>query len=257
MLKELQNLVWIEKKITAEILEKLQEVYDNKDFAGYTNLFEYMVKGLGYSEATASLRQSCLKLIREMPELKVKVSEGKLSYTTLARSYKFIKDQSTEAKRATLSTLENQSSRKALEILEKQSLAPEIKVHKRCYQDKVRITIDLSHEEYERLQRLKALSSHAHENYEKLIKALIHTAHKKYENTHFKQHKSKNPRYIPQRLRNHLLKQAKYRCQYPGCMQDHYLQIDHIQPLAKDGRSTPDNLQVLCHHHNQQKACSH
>tara|TARA_B100001248_G_C27398388_1_gene467575 strand:- start:2522 stop:3292 length:771 start_codon:yes stop_codon:yes gene_type:complete len=255
MLQDLQNLVWMEKKITAEILEKLQVVYDQKDFAGYSNLFEYMVKGLGYSEATASLRQSCLRLLREMPELKDKVREGKLSYTTIARSYKFIKEQPTAKKRATLSSLENQSSRKALEILEKQSPAPEIQVQKRHYQDRVRLTIDLSHEEYEKLQRLKALSSHRYGSYEELIKSFIAKAHKKYEDDDFKQSRSKNPRYISQRLRNHLLKQANYRCQKAGCTQDHHLQIDHIQPVARGGQATAENLQVLCFYHNQQKAC--
>jgi len=253
MLKELQNLVWIEKKISAEILDKLQQVYDQKEFGPYRNLFEFMVKGLGYSEATASLRQSCLKLIREMPELKDKIETGKLTYTTLARSYAFIKAKTLKEKRATLSSLENQSSRQALEILEKEAPAPEVKIKKRNYQDKVRLTIDFSHAEYEKLKRVKALSSHKYASFEGLLKDLLNKAYKKYEATNFKQSHAKNPRFISQKLRNHLLKQANYQCQATKCNHDHYLQIDHIRPVAKGGQAKPENLQVLCAYHNQQK----
>jgi len=212
MLKELQSLVWVEKKITADILEKLQEVYDKKDFAGYTNLFQYMVKGLGYSEATASLRQSCLKLLREIPALKEKLDEGKLSYTTLARSYKFIKNLPTQEKTATLSSLENKSSRQALQILESSTNAPEIKVKTRQYKEHVRLTIDLNYDDYEKLKRIKALRSHKVQSMEELIRTLIVEADKKYSNKNFKQSQSNNPRQISQRLRNHLLHKANYRC---------------------------------------------
>ena len=64
---------------------------------------------------------------------------------------------------------------------------------------------------------------------------------------------SDNPRQIKITLKNHLLQKANYRCQYPGCQQTHFLQVDHIQSVAHGGHNDPANLQVLCQAHNHFK----
>ena len=65
--------------------------------------------------------------------------------------------------------------------------------------------------------------------------------------------KSKNPRQISKRLRNDVLRAAKYKCQYPGCESDHFLQVDHIHPVRFGGDQRRSNLQILCASHNQRK----
>jgi len=35
------------------------------------------------------------------------------------------------------------------------------------------------------------------------------------------------------------------------CTQKHYLNLDHIQPFALGGKSSSENLRVLCSAHNQ------
>ena len=46
-----------------------------------------------------------------------------------------------------------------------------------------------------------------------------------------------------------------YRCRICGARQGKIVQleIDHIIPIAKGGKSTYDNLQTLCHNCNVQK----
>ena len=127
-----------------------------------------------------------------------------------------------------------------------------IKVKKTEYKDKVYLRLELTHEENKKLEKLKALKSHKH-NVESLILNLIDKELSSFENTKFKPTKSKNPRTISKRLRNHALKKADYQCQYPGCESTHLLQIDHIIPVRAGGDQSPDNLQVLCASHNQMK----
>ncbi len=52
---QLVNLVSQERRITSRILDLLQEVQNSRAYLewGHANLFIYLVKGLGYSEARA------------------------------------------------------------------------------------------------------------------------------------------------------------------------------------------------------------
>ena len=43
---------------------------------GYSSLFNYLVRGLKYSETTAYQRQTCVRLTVEVPEIKEKIDEG-------------------------------------------------------------------------------------------------------------------------------------------------------------------------------------
>ena len=56
-------------------------------------------------------------------------------------------------------------------------------------------------------------------------------------------------------LRESIMKRDNYTCQMCGkYMPDEVgLQVDHIIPIAKGGKSVPDNLQVLCSKCNQKK----
>ena len=157
--------------------------------------------------------------------------------------YKHIKDKPTKDKRDVLKKIENKSTREAKNLF-KEPMKP-IKIKKTEYKDKVYLRLELTHEENKKLEKLKALKSHKH-NVESLILNLIDKELSSFENTKFKPTKSKNPRVISKRLRNHALKKADYQCQYPGCESTHLLQIDHIIPVRAGGDQSPDNLQVLC-----------
>lgn len=127
-----------------------------------------------------------------------------------------------------------------------------IKIQKTEYSDKVFIRLELTHEQNNRLQKLKSLTSHKH-SLESLFLDLIEKRLKDFEQTKCKPTKSKNPRQISKRLRNYVLKKSNHQCQYPGCHSNHYLQIDHILPVRSGGKQTPENLQVLCSSHNRWK----
>ena len=65
-------------------------------------------------------------------------------------------------------------------------------------------------------------------------------------------------RYIPIALRRVTWRRAGARCEFVGpsgrCTSKHKLQIDHYVPLALGGKTTPENLRILCRNHNLAEA---
>lgn len=59
---------------------------------------------------------------------------------------------------------------------------------------------------------------------------------------------------VSNKLRFEILERDGYKCRYCGRGEDECsLQIDHIKPISKGGKSTYDNLQTLCEDCNKQK----
>ncbi len=252
---ELLKLRKQEKHISAQILEKLQLIEDKRSYLpmGYSSLFDYLTRGLDYSSSRAYERQSCLKLTRELPELKEKIDQGQLSYSTITKAFKTLNKKTTEEKRKVLKSLENKSARE-VKILLTEPMKP-IQIKRTTYQEKVVLRLELSHNFNEKLDRLKALKSHQGD-LEILLEKLVDQELKKYESTNFVKSKSKNPRVVSRCLENYLLKKANHRCEYPGCVSSHFLQVDHLTPVSAGGTADPENLQILCSAHNQMKGLS-
>jgi hypothetical protein len=249
---ELLQLRQKEKQITSEILEKLQLMEDSRGYLkmGYNSLFDYLVRGLSYSEATAYQRQACVRLARDVPEIMEKIDQGALSVSAITSVFKHIRHQPIEQKREVLAKIENKSSREVKKLF-LEPMTP-IKIKKSEYQDKVFIRLELTHEQNKKLERLKALKSHNH-TLESLFESLIENELKNFENIQFKRTSSKNPRQISRRLRNDVFKASQYACQHPGCKSNHFLQVDHIVPVRAGGDQVRGNLQVLCASHNRLK----
>jgi hypothetical protein len=165
-----------------------------------------------------------------------------------------------DEKRSLLAELENKSTRQIDQILAREN--PGVlnmgvglpRSEKRFVTgNTVRVTIDFTEEEFACLERLKALKSHTAKNLKEVIVLLAEKELEKYNRTSKINSKSKNPRQIKVSLKNHLLQKAKYKCQFPCCNQDHFLQVDHIQSVSKGGHNELSNLQILCQAQNRFK----
>ena len=68
-----------ERRVVTSILEYLREVDRRRLYAeaGYPSLWEFCIRELGYSEGAASRRINSMRLLRDMPELKRDIEEGK------------------------------------------------------------------------------------------------------------------------------------------------------------------------------------
>ncbi len=76
-----------EKSATLVLLEHLAEV-DRRRLhiaRGYSGLWEYVHKALGYSEAQASDRVNALRAIRQVPEIRTELEAGRLTLTSTAK----------------------------------------------------------------------------------------------------------------------------------------------------------------------------
>ena len=70
---------------------------------------------------------------------------------------------------------------------------------------------------------------------------------------------SKNPRHIPKRVKSTVWERDGGQCTFVGntghrCGTNSYLQFDHIEPVARGGTSTVENLRLRCRAHNQLEA---
>ncbi|HEU4364924.1 MAG TPA: HNH endonuclease signature motif containing protein [Candidatus Krumholzibacteria bacterium] len=67
------------------------------------------------------------------------------------------------------------------------------------------------------------------------------------------------PRHIAAAVRDEVYSRDEGRCAFVGsngrrCSSTQALQMDHIVPVARGGRGTPDNLRLLCAYHNRMEA---
>jgi 5-methylcytosine-specific restriction endonuclease McrA len=74
-----------------------------------------------------------------------------------------------------------------------------------------------------------------------------------------RQNDLENPRAIPARIRDQVFQRDGGRCTYTAeggrlCNSTHMLQLDHKIPVARGGKSTVENLRLLCAYHNRLEA---
>lgn len=70
--------------------------------------------------------------------------------------------------------------------------------------------------------------------------------------------KTENSRHVPRVLRDEVWRRDGGRCTYVGrdgrrCTRTHDLQLDHIEPFAVGGKTTAENLRLLCGPHNRHR----
>lgn len=143
-----------------------------------------------------------------------------------------------------------------------------------------KLTLVVSRELDEKLQRLKGLLAHRlpHATYAELLDMIADVALQKLDPQLKKGREAKRDaestaeaapaperssppsprsRAIPAHLKRLIWKRAQGQCEYAAtgkrCSSRYALQMDHIHPFGKGGESAPDNLQLLCRTHNAHK----
>lgn len=182
LILKMKELATEDRNLQVLFLKHLKEVEVRKLFLeiGYSSLFEYVVKDLGYSESTAYRRIEAARLLNEEPEIEHKIKSGVISLNTAAQVqtyFKKIKRQSgvkvSISKSELISELENKTSREVerhLLSMTPSSLIPNEKI-RLITPDHVELKIILTEEQRLRLEQLKLLLSHINPamNYQELI----------------------------------------------------------------------------------------
>src|SRR5687768_4712757 len=88
----LRRLVASERKITHEILIFINAMEACRGFAefGYSSMFAYLTRGLGYSEDSAYRRLSAARLLKDVPEAAEKLRSGEMNLTQAAHIQKSV-----------------------------------------------------------------------------------------------------------------------------------------------------------------------
>jgi len=262
--QKLTELVREERRVLAQILTHLKEVERRKLYCDFKrgSLFDYAVHELGYSEDQAQRRIEAMRLLKDLPEIQPAIEEGRLTLTNLGQAKRLFrhKPHTREEKLAFITKIEHKTKREAERLIATQAPElPRLERRRATTATTSQLSLELPNETLDILQQLKGALAHKHPQLttaelitllarEKL--AALRPAPAR------KASAPPNPhqRYIPQQLRRELKQKAQHACE--NCGSHYALEIDHIQPFARGGPSTPRNLRVLCRACNQRRVLS-
>ena len=99
LLSQTKTLVQKERDIHIQILHHLREIESRKLYfsQGFSSLFDYVVKELGYSEGAAYRRIKAMRLCRDMPDTEARLQSGRLSLSSACQLQSFFEKQAKKA----------------------------------------------------------------------------------------------------------------------------------------------------------------
>lgn len=265
LLADTKVLVGKEREISLKVLHHLREIERRRLFSdlGYSSLFDYAIRCLGYSESSASRRIQSARLLQDFPELEKKIEEGSLTMTNVALAALTFKNENItdlNIKKEILSQIENTSKRdcekKLLEFSVPQPL-PREKI-KPVTPEFYAVHWNVSQKTLDLIEELKGLSAHKRMTQDQIFTYAMTIEFVKKDK--FKiDAKLRSPaakpcttkRTIPNSVKNEVFRRDNGRC--TRCQGTYKLEYDHIVPYAMGGESTVDNLRILCFSCNQRR----
>jgi 5-methylcytosine-specific restriction endonuclease McrA len=255
------RLVKSERKITAEVLCLIREAESRRHYLerGFSNIFDWLTRGHGYSAPAANRRILAARMTTTFPQAQEKILSGSLNLSTLAQLQSALRRQEHRYGEVPLS-LKNE----LFEKIEGKTVDEVESILMTAFPDTLkkevlrsvngtdaRLSLNLPKETVGALSRARALLSHAIPNpsWSDVITYLINYYLKKNDPA---QNKSDTV--------NHRVKlRARGQCEFRApsgrrCTSRYQLEIDHIIPRALGGTSNEGNLRVLCKQHNLYEA---
>ncbi len=174
--QKLKTLAKQERELLSELLEHIKEADLRRlylDFA-YPSLHEYLVKGCGFSEGAAQRRIDAARLLVVAPALAEKIENGDINLGQASLLQKAIRQKNKEQKNKTqkvtneekrnlIEKISNKSSRETQKLIAQEldikiQESPKEKIQK---DESVRLEITLTKEQWEKLEKARALASNA------------------------------------------------------------------------------------------------
>lgn len=171
-----RSLVKDERRIIRKILDHINEVSRRRLYAdlGFSSIFDWLVKDLGYSESAAYRRMQAARVLQAVPDLACKLESGELGLTVLSKVQTFIRadekrtgaKMSAEEKSDILAKVESCSGREAEYRLaqhfpEVAASVPNEKV-RAIGENQVSVQVTFTREQFDKLKRIQELLSHTH-----------------------------------------------------------------------------------------------
>ena len=173
-----------EKSATLVLLDHLHEVDSRRLFSamGYSSLFEYVHRALGFSEPQSSERVSAMRLMRQSPQVKEKLESGELTLTTTARLASHIRKEkpSVEGVHALLELVSGKTVREVEKLLASESADPARPDRVRVISQAVtRITIEVDQQFLTLMTRVQELRGDPGSTPKELFKIALESMVKK------------------------------------------------------------------------------
>jgi hypothetical protein len=172
LLESLTMQVRKERELTASIIDLIREVSARRLYLefGYTSMFEFLVKQMGYSEGAAQRRWDAARMLTQIPELRRDLTEGSVNLSQIAVLAQGVrqaeKEQghkiSTETKRKVLEKLRDQALQDTkLIVAQALDISVQGKERQRIQKDEsVRCEFTLTKEEMSEVEKAKEFLSH-------------------------------------------------------------------------------------------------
>ena len=95
LLSQTKSLVQKEREAHIQVLRHLREIEARKLYfsQGFSSLFDYAVRELGYSEGAAFRRIKAMRLCRDLPEAEERLQSGRLSLSSASQLQNFFEKQ--------------------------------------------------------------------------------------------------------------------------------------------------------------------
>ncbi len=175
LITAVRSLVKEERRITRDILDHINEVERRRLFAdlGFSSIFDWLVKDIGYSESAAYRRMQAARMLRAVPEAAGKLESGVLGLTVLSKVQTLIRADekrtgekiSAQEKSEILTKVESCSGREAEHRLAQHfphvAAVPTEKI-RAISEDQVSAQVTFTREQFEKLKRIQELLSHTH-----------------------------------------------------------------------------------------------
>ena len=175
LLRKTQKLANLERRITVRLLKHLEEVERRRLHLerGYSSIYDYLIRGLGYSGGAAHRRVQAMEVCCDLPEVANKIESGQVNLTQAMQLQGYFEREekvsgqtlAPEIKRALFSQVEGLSTRETKRVLA--ALSPEASKPDRqraISGDLTEITFAADQELLEMLDRIKDLVAHSHPN---------------------------------------------------------------------------------------------
>jgi hypothetical protein len=269
-----------EQELAIQVLDHLREVARRRLYSqlGFSSLFDYTVRALGFSEPAAAQRVQALRLTEAVPQARRDLETGKLSLSSAAAVQRFIRKEEKTAelcikeKAELVSAVSGKSTRETEKILLQKSKNPDLhrlrESERPVNNNRTELRFFGDPELLKNLGRIRELKGDlsleeifkvAVGQYLEKIDPLRKSARQEAKRTPTSESQSRDirrSRYVPKEVLRKLHERSGGQCEYrhgqtgQRCESRYRLQVDHITPFAMGGETKLENLRLLCPSHN-------
>jgi 5-methylcytosine-specific restriction endonuclease McrA len=254
------QLAQSEREILSQVLLHIREVDRRKLFAalGFASLFDYLTRGLKYSEGSAQRRISAARLSSTVPVVIELIETGDLTLAQTSLIQTQAKAETSQMKEKMIAEIKGKNFRESEKIVQSQTrtqtekLPTKRKIQFEVDQELLELLEELQHLKTTQRDKISLLKDACRQEIERLKKNKFKTLEKpnaaSVKKTPLGQPQKSN-RHIPAEVKRKVAERDQHRC--VKCGSQRYLQFDHRQAWALGGDHSVENIRLLCFHCNQ------